>query len=225
VTIWDLMSVLRRRWIVVLVGLAVTAGAVQAISGRPGVFYQQVDVIFIAPTGADGNALQNVSDSLIDTAGVVGAILKEGNDSPVSSSSATLVGRGVTRGYSITLPNQGGQWASNFDRPVLDVQVVGPSEADVQLLTRQAVRQIDEALTGLQDRYRVGRAERITTQVNPRFPILIHDRGQPTRAVAVAGMLGLLVTVGAALQVERFRRGRRRPTAGAPTPVAVAPGT
>ena len=40
------------------------------------------------------------------------------------------------------MPNSGGQWARNFDRPVLNVQVIGPDEAQVRARLESVVAEI-----------------------------------------------------------------------------------
>ena len=62
---------------------------------------------------------------MIATAGLVGHLVQPKESSSGAGTQTTLIAQGVTKGHQIRLPNSGGQWDPNFDKPYLDVQVVG----------------------------------------------------------------------------------------------------
>ena len=152
-TIWDLVGATRRRWYVVVVGALVTLAAVAFAQAYPGVYWSQVDVVFLAPQSVRyPNNLTTSTDSLVTTAGAVERVIDEASDGPrTSSPSATLIGQGVFDGRSIRLPDSGGQWAHNFARQVLDVQVAGPSVDDVRQRHDATITEIQQTLERLQD--------------------------------------------------------------------------
>ena len=114
----------------------------------------------------------------------------------------SLSGEGVRQGYSIQLPNSGGQWATNFDRPVLDVQVVGPSEAWVRSTLATQIRRINRALHSLQRNDGVAPENFIVTSSSPQLAKVVHSGGDHKRAIAAALVLGMTLTALAATGLE-----------------------
>ena len=202
---------IRRNWPVALVGLLTSLCAGVWIAHSPGVYYEQVNVIFIMPATPDsGNALQNGSDNLIRTAGVVARLVSNdwAGPEPVSDS-ATLLGQGVRRGYSVRLPNAGGQWAYNFDKPQLNVEVVGTSPAEVRSTMTQVLARVDATLIGLQSSQGVQPALRIQTRLSPPASSVEYVTGSRARAFAAIVALELSLTVAALFALERWRARRR----------------
>jgi hypothetical protein len=159
-------------------------------------YWARTQVRFMEPLTPDvPNGLESNTYSLIATAGVVQAKLAQQRSTLIVSPETLLVDTGVRHGYSIILPNSGGQWTSYFASPWLDVQVVGSSPQEVtqrmQLLQRQIVAQLDS----LQDEAGVSAPNRIRTQVNPPGPPQVFvEHGAQTRALAGTLLLGALLT-------------------------------
>lgn len=217
-SIWDLPRVIRRNWPVALVGVLTSLLAGLWVGRTPGVYYEQVNVIFLMPdTPGAGNALQNGNDNLIRTAGVVARIVSNNWSGPEPvSDSATLLGQGVSRGYSVRLPNAGGQWAYNFDRPQLNVEVVGTSPADVARTMRQVLAKVSASLATLQSNERVLPSLRIQTRLSPPTETIEYVTGSRIRAFAVIEVLEISLTLTALVALERWRRERSDPTRPAP---------
>lgn len=209
-SIWDLPMVIRRSWPVALVGLLTSLVAGLWVVRTPGVYYEQVNVIFLMPdTPGAGNALQNGNDNLIRTAGVVARIVSNNWSGPEPvSDSATLLGQGISRGFSVRLPNAGGQWAYNFDRPQLNVEVVGTSPADVQTTMSKVLVKVNASLTGLQNDERVRPSLRIQTRLSPPSETVRYVAGSRVRAFAVIEVLEVSLTLIAMFALERWRRDR-----------------
>jgi uncharacterized protein involved in exopolysaccharide biosynthesis len=226
VTLWDLLAAVRRhRWAAAVVAVAT---AVVALYGSlaPGVYHQQVDVVFEWPQGArTSNAFLYGEQTLISTAGVIARIVDEPRSAahPVSDS-VTLVGEGITRGHVVRLPNAGGQWALNFDRPVLDVQVAGNSPDEVRATMARVLAQIDKELRDQQQAEGVPASVMIRTRLSPAVPFVEYSKGSRVRAVAATFVLGFGLTVGAVMALEggdravdsvaHRKRSRRRLTSG-----------
>ena len=211
-TVMGVLLAARRRWWVVVVGLLATALACAAVGRAPGSYWTQVDVVFLAPASARyPNALEVTSQSVIATAGVVSHRVDDGADvTQLASSGTSLVGLGVREGQAVRLPNSGGQWAENFERPVLDVQVVGPTAADVQQRAVALLERIELALADLQDEAGVEPASRIVIDLAPRVPVVQHIGARSTRATAVSLALGLLLTLAAVLTADKRLGARPR---------------
>jgi hypothetical protein len=202
---------LARRWaaFVVALGLLLTATISYRIVRKPGVYWAQVNVIFLAPaSGLYPNTLLNTSEGVIALAGVVGKMVDpDAVAARVVSPTVRLANQGIRHGWSVTLPNDGGQWANNFDKALLDVQAVGSTAAEVNGTVNRLISQINLTLSGLQAQ--VPRVDRVTTQLNPSQVQVFYDAGRRLRALAASLAVGLAVTVVAGVYVRR--RIARRP--------------
>jgi hypothetical protein len=166
-----------------------------AVTRVDGVYWSEVRVLFLAPRSAiNPNALMTSSDSLISTAGVVGKMVDPNVESVVSDS-VTLTGEGTRRGFSVRLPNSGGQWATNFDQPALDVQAVGSTAVEVTSTMRSVLRWIRSALRDIQRHARVSRPNLISLGESPPTVPVYFQRGSRVRALAVTLLLGTGLTV------------------------------
>lgn len=221
--VWQLSAVLRRQWLVTLVGLLLTLGFSYHLSHLEGLYYQKVDMIFLAPEEPDTNTFQNATGSLIGTAGIISQVVgsSASGAAPVSEN-ATLVGTGLKHAYSVRLPNDGGQWAINYTRPVLDVQAVGTSPAEVTATMTRVIAKVNHELDRRQDAFGVDKRYRITTRLNPSLAYVIHSNGSPARTLAGALLLGTGLSITAAILVDRRRRRNPvSPKEPAPTEAAV----
>lgn len=207
---WDLW-----RYLVIgvfVVGCATTAQLVHRAWNLPGFYWGQANVVFITPPNALApNTLGVVSGSLISTAGI---IQREVMDGPpknrVVSESVTLLDEGVMDGVSVDLPNAGGQWENNFERPVLRVQSVNPDKQVAQRRLEQMVAQIQIAIERRQDEAGVLELNRITTQVTPSTITVGLREGDRKRAAASTALLGLLATGSVAVLADAVGHRRRR---------------
>jgi hypothetical protein len=214
VTPWDVLGALRRRWYVTLSGAVATILAALWVMTLPGVYHAQIDVVFMWPQGHQhANTFQYGSQSLISTAGAVGAVVtgSASGAQPVSDT-VTLVGEGITHGYSVRLPNTGGQWANNFPSPVLDVQASGSSAAEVQRTLATVIARINAVLHEQQAEEGVPEQLMIRTRLSPPTPQLLFDKGSRVRALGATFLIGCGVTVAAALAVHRRLHIRAAPT-------------
>lgn len=211
-TTTELFGILRRRWYVALLGLALLVGALAYVASRPGVYWAQADVVILAPKSARyPNVIEQTSQSLISMAGLIERDVNKGIVPPATStSSVTLAGEGVRDGHAIKLPNDGGQWANNFDRPVLDIQVVGPDPVAVKQKLSSLVDVVTQELKDRQDEQAVPLGARITASSAPAVPAVFYLSGSHTKALGVTLILGggliAMSTVGA----DRFLNSRSR---------------
>lgn len=199
-TTTDLCGILRRRWYIVVLGFALLAGALHVVVSRPSVYWSQVDVVILAPKSVRyPNVIEQTSASLIAMAGLIEREVNKGVDTPATASaSVTLAGEGVRDGHSITLPNTGGQWAANFDRPVVDVQVVGPSESAVRNKLASLVDTVEHRLAAIQAADQIPQITRITASSAPASATVFRLDGNRNKAAAATLLLGAgLIAVGA----------------------------
>ncbi|HEY3087702.1 MAG TPA: hypothetical protein VGJ59_06540 [Jatrophihabitantaceae bacterium] len=196
---------LARRWaaLVVALGLLLTATISYRIVRKPGVYWADANVIFLPPASSlFPNTLLNNSGGVITLAGVVGKMVDpDAVAARVVSPTVRLVNQGIRHGWSVTLPNDGGQWANNFDKALLDVQAVGSTAAEVSGTVNRLISQINLTLSGLQAQ--VPQVDRVTTQLSPSQVQVFYDPGRPLRALAASLAVGLAVTAVTALYLRR----------------------
>jgi hypothetical protein len=213
VTMLRLLTASVRAWYVLVLGLVLTAGAAFFVWASPGVYYGQVDVVFLRPVNQFvPNSLSITSSSVIATAGVVQREVSGGRAaSRVVSEGVTVVGEGITSGQRITLPNSGGQWANNFDRALLDVQVVDRSEHGARERLDAAVAAINQSLERRQQAAGADRSTWIRTRLSPAQPTVHYMDHERRRGVAMTLLLGVGTTLSAVVLWEgRRARGRNR---------------
>lgn len=214
------IGVLLRRWYVVVGCLLLTVAGLNLAQGVRGVYWTEVDIVFLAPNSA--NALEYQSESLVHFAAVIEREFNGSTDpARVASTSVTLYGTGVSRGHQVTLPNQGGQWSTNFNRPVLAVEVVDSSPERVDEVRAGIMSRIDDLVYREQAKLGIAPSDSITTLPSPAQAVVRYAAGNPLRAQVAIGLLGVGVAVAASLLVEsgvaRVRRhGRRGSRAGEP---------
>jgi len=215
-----------QRWWHVLVlatGALATVAMLAHVRAHEGVYWTQANVVFLAPkTVRTPNNIQDTSSGVIATAGLVESLLRStGSASASSSSSASIVGTGVRDGSWVRLLQSGGQWEYNFDKPILEVQVVGRTPQAVEDRAAELVSSIQAKLKELQVNDGVPRSGRITTLVSPANPTVRYSNGRPSRAMGATVLLGALLT-GMALAATRSWRIRvpRRRTPISPVPHA-----
>lgn len=197
-------------WWVVVIGAVLTMVACSAVGARPGVYWGQVDVVVLAPsTPSVPNAFQATQTRAIVMAGVLQREVAGPPGANVVSDEVTIVGQGVRDGSWVRLPNAGGQWANNFDRPVLDVQASAPTRQGVQRRLASALRDVQGALDDLQARAGVAVGSRFTATTSPQVPVVRYDEGRPLLAMATTALLGFGMTV--AMVILRAARAIRLP--------------
>jgi hypothetical protein len=204
---------------VCLSGVLITAGLSYRVLHKPGVYLAQVNVLFLPPkSGLQPNALLSNSESLVSVAGAVGKMVDpDPTASHIVSPMVNLANEGVRTGYSVSLPNDGGQFANNFDRALLNVQVVAPTATQAVGTTQRLVDEINSKLTTWQDDNQVPAIDQIQTSLNPARIQEFHLTGSRVRAGLATIGLGLALTVAAMIvlprRLARWQPSWRRPRA------------
>jgi hypothetical protein len=215
-TLWDLVRAALRRWPVLVVGAVATLLVAYATTLDDGVYWSRTQVVFLAPSSnAYPNALRTTSEDLIITAGVVAkGVSGPGKVTKYASPDATLVGEGVRDGWSIRLPDTGGQWATNFAQQILYVEVVGATATEVGARQRAIIEQIADELDRLQRDAKVAPVNDISVTVAPESTVVHQVKGSRARSLGMAGVLGVGATLAVVILLEtRARRPRTAPSA------------
>lgn len=208
---WALLIALRRRWW--LVGTGVVVGVLLALlAGQHarGAYWGQINAVFIAPAGPKSpNGLSSATDSLIGTAGIVERSIVGGRTELATSSDAVnILDGGTLDGWTVRLPNSGGQWASNFDQPVLEIQASGPTASRVQENLAIGLAQVQGVLDRVQTDSHVAEESRITILASPSEPNIVYVPAHGSRAAVVVAVLSVATSVGLTASLARRSRGR-----------------
>ena len=133
-TIYDVLRACGRRWYAVALGLAITSLVVVALLSQPGVYWARSQILFLGPpVPTRPNKLDSNSGGLIATAGIIEREMNAHRTRiPATSADVTLLDQGVYDGELVRLPNSGGQWATNFADPTLDIEASGDSPDSVR---------------------------------------------------------------------------------------------
>lgn len=198
----DVFTLLARRWLMVLLGLAATAAGCYQVLERVGPDYQaSSQMLFALPPESTGlltpsNPLLNLPEGLITTASLVAANVSN------KDTERALAAEGNTAEYAVALlPGAG---------PLLLI-TTKDKDPDTALATRDAVMElVDAELTELQTEQAAPRRQLIATSasgVSSRAEVL---PGSRMRALAGAAGAGLLITLLLAFAVDRLLDRRRR---------------
>ena len=194
-----LVRAVRRQWPLALVGFVATlAGTYQVgVETGTGVYFQEASLIFFAPDiPDDASAFQQVPESLISVAGIVGRQVDQTTGVPASvTSKVSIVDVGIRDGVWVRLPNEGGQWNLRFDRAILEVQVAGPEPEKVRTRMSSTINRIRRVLRADQESLGVPAGDMIEIAVIPPSPPVLHRQGSVARSVVSVFALGVGMTV------------------------------
>ena len=204
-TIVDLVQILARRWALLLGLLLVTGLSAVHLSSAHIVYWSETDVRFVAPGPQNSNSLLTTTDSVIATAGLIATEYNDSNPGPrLSSDDVSIVDAGILDGVLVRLPNAGGQWATNFNEPRLDVQASGSDPEEVRARAVAAVASIERLLRQHQQDAHVVKTELIVPHASPAVPIVAEAVGSRVRALVVTAVVGSALSIGLVLYLDQL---------------------
>ncbi|SOD70293.1 hypothetical protein SAMN05892883_4433 [Jatrophihabitans sp. GAS493] len=189
-------------------GLVVTLAGAMVARKAPGVFFAQTQVRFVIPLSSDNpNGLGVSTRSLISAAGVVAKIVDPDPLPPPNDESITIVGMGVRDGWSVTLPQTGGQFVPGHTEPWLDVQVAGSNPDEVKAQMDQLLVRIPKVLNDLEQQRQVSAENLIRTKLVPEGePEVTYLHGSRSRSALAVLILGVSLTGAAMALLRRVAR-------------------
>jgi hypothetical protein len=203
----ELSRLVLRRWYLMLLGAAISVGALYLITHRPGIYWTQFDVVLLAPVdkNSHSNKLEDAHDQLAPMAGLLVADWN-GVDRPLltSSGETTLFGEGQRQGIQVRVPNEGSQWAPRYFSPNIDVQVVDSNPETVAQEARRVSAELNALLQKRQDALSIQPAMRMTIMVSPAGPTIEYVSGSRTRAALATGLAGASLTIIGLYWTERW---------------------
>lgn len=224
-TLWELVRALIRNWLIVLIGVGLTAVSGLAAVAADEVHFTRTELVFLAPTSAlYPNALRTQSEDIIITAGLVAKeVTGPGKVTKFASPDVTLVGLGVRDGWSLRLPDTGGQWATNFATQRLFLDIVGPTAEQVREQQRALIAQVDRELEAMQRAAGVAPVNDISMITAPESTTIYAVGVNKARALAMTALLGGGATIAAVVFREFLHRRTRREPERVHTETALVP--
>jgi hypothetical protein len=210
-TVWDLLRTAGRRWPLVLACALLTVAAAYVVDLDRSLWYTRSEVTFLAPSSRlYPNSLSTTSEGLIIAAGAIGKeVSGPGKVVKLASPEATLVGLGIREGWSIRLPDTGGQWAGNFTQQQLVIEVIGSDPRLVESRELELIAELRRQLDLWQRDHGVDPVNDITAKVTPEWATLQRVDGNRVRAVGMTGIVGVAATLLVLTAVEKRARRRR----------------
>lgn len=208
----DLIAAALRRWYVVVLGAAVTMGALSIVQQQAPVWWTQYNIVFLGPSGTQhGNVLEHPRYGLQPLVGVIATDINDGHPPLLTGDvAATIVGQGHREGIQVRVPNLGTQWRPVFSANYLDVQVAGATPEEVLASARATTERVQELLTQRQDEMDAPAKLRAEAVPSSEDPIIVPVSGSRPRALAATGLSGLALTMLLVFWLERWRPGRPR---------------
>jgi hypothetical protein len=209
----SMLAALARRWHVVIAALLII-GATE-VELKPAVdYYSSVHILFYSPQPSSVPIL-STNDQAIPLAGIIQlSIAGTQSEAPTSSASVTLQGEGVYNGFSVLLPNTGGQWSNQFVRPELDVQVTGHNPAAVRRRMAAVVALIDSQTKTRQQDFGVTAQHMISTTQSPSVIDVYEANGSRIRELLAVFVLGLGLMLALVRVLDRWLLARPQSRSG-----------
>ena len=167
-----LRRVLNRRWYIVAAVILCMFPVFYYASASTGVYYSRTQLLFLPPPNkVGGNALQSEAVTTV----MYAAILERrfnGNDGaqPLKTTDAPLYATGLRTGYSVFLPNSGGQWRMSFKDPEIVIEVVAEDKDSVIREMNRIAGQLQREASDQQESIGVFPEAFITTELSPQQP-------------------------------------------------------
>lgn len=223
-TLREGLRAILRRWYVFVMALLVAGLLVGAFWADSGVYSTRTIVAFTYPhesTLTPDNATSN--ESVIAFAGAVASAISP-NGPPVkySMASAPIYGAGLREGVVVGLHDDGSQWAPSFGSAMIEIRIVGATEAWVTEQQTAVLESVVLITAAMQDELAVDLDERITARVEPLSMAIEHitpSRIAQLAAVGAMTLAGSIAGTWAAISLERWaNREPRRASDAAQVP-------
>lgn len=191
-TVRELSYALVRRWYVVAFALLVATVGTYFLQSGQGVYSTGTVVSFLLPNETALSSNSGLDDaSVIAFAGVVARKVNNGETPAIYSIyDAPLYGAGVRQGVVVSIPNSGNQFATNYQRAEVVLQIVGPSERWVARVQSELLTRIVQ-ISNAQQASVASIGSRI--KASPVWSTEKISHVAPPRTAAVSALIALLI--------------------------------
>jgi hypothetical protein len=212
VTVGNLLYTMQRRWAVMAAGLLITLVTCLVAWRTPGVYWASTKVLFLVPTSTEQpNQLAPANSATLALAGLIETEINGGIPlRRATSPDVTLVDEGIYDGWTVFMPDIGGQWAHNFSEPSLIVRASGPTPEVVRSRMENLIAEIQRLVEQREVSAQVAAVARVEFTMSPPTVTVQYSSGHSSRAILVIVPLGLLVSLALGVVVDRVAGSRRR---------------
>lgn len=218
-TLREFLGILRRRWYVAVVVFGIAVATTFFLVRDGGIYTTKTLVMFTLPTASTLMPDNGSTDSSVITfAGSVAAQVAPGGLTTrfYSRSDAPLYGVGLREAVSVGLRDEGTQWTTSHGRAIVEVEIVGRTEAWVAQRQEEILDTIEGVARSEQAAAGVGVRDRIAVHIEPLSKVIEYIA--PSRmemVLAFGAMFGAATLIGgwAVLTVDRACARRRSSSA------------
>ncbi len=206
------LTALRRWYVLLVVLLCATLLMLHFAQGR-GAFTTRTSIDFTYPNSSALDPYNGSGDkSVIAFVAAVAQRVTGGNvDAAYGDISAPYYGAGIRQGVNVSLPNDGNQFVAIYRTARIDIQIVGPSYAWVQVKQQDMVANVLKVAETLQSDAGVSPSDQMVPTVKPSSLLISSiDPPRSTLVLAVGGM-GIAALLVGGWSVTAFERLRSRP--------------
>jgi hypothetical protein len=207
----ELIAVVRARWYVVVVVLALAAGAGLIFARDGGLYTTRTVVAFVVPDDAPWDGGGSREDGVIAMALAVAAQADEGRRSvEYAAPDAPFFGAGIRQGARVGLPDTGGQWEASYASAAINIDVVSPDREWVVEQQQSLIAAVQRSTVAYQAGLAsAGRVEARVEELTMTIEYVQPSRTSQVLAIAALGAVGLILGCGAALMWDRRLTARR----------------
>lgn len=203
---------LLRRWYIVAAVVLCMLPVLYSSTVSTGVYYSRAQVMFLPPPSkVGGNALKSEAVTTVMYAAIVERRFN-GNDGQqkLRTTDAPLYATGLRNGYSVFLPNSGGQWQMSFDDPEIVVEVVSENQANAISEMTRITEKLRDIASEQQETIGVQPEALIATELSPAQPVAMYVGVRKSRELAALLVLAAAAAIGLPLFADRIIRGFSR---------------
>lgn len=202
----DALRVLKRRYLVVILGAAVTSAAgLFILKGVDTEYQAQAQYVVLLPAESGGEGRGAINPYLNLNGGLIFAASLIASDMSTAESERSLVEDGFESDYSVAMDAGG--------RPLIQVLVDGTDPDDVLETRDELLRRFDTKLRLLQELPEVPAEQLMFSTTNAVDPAPEPVPGSKTRALLLVAILGVVTTLVIAFLMDGLIRpgvGKRR---------------
>lgn len=207
----EFFAALSRRWYAVVAMLIAVAASCMFLWPGQHVYSARGSVTFLWPGSI---SLSKTDDgglaALVNFAAMVRLAIDDGQAQESTSFGGSLVGAGVRNGFTVVLPNSGGQWSAEYNQPRLQVESVAATPDVAAAKASSLIQEITAAASELQARLSIPPDAFISTSVSS---VEVVDGGASlsTRMRGEASLvsIGVFLTGVVIIILDRFIRHRK----------------
>ncbi|MGO4957027.1 hypothetical protein ACTQ49_07105 [Luteococcus sp. Sow4_B9] len=206
----EFLKLCGRRWYVLLLGLLATFGLTALAAGPTTVYATQATVNILDPDGGKTRIVGFHSPDSIAVANILAARVNGGVKTPLAANpDVSLQAIGILEGTHAQVRNEGSQWMSRIDEPVIDIKSVGSDPEQVAKELDVQIAEVHSELATFESELKVPKGQNMELTLTPEEPAVVKVSTHKPRAILGYGLFGVGLTLLSVVLVDRALRSRR----------------